>query len=122
MRWTLFAETTDPTLLLLGQILHAGTFGVAHLGAMRFLSAEAPRRLAATAQAVHAVVSGGIVMGLSLLLAGRLFEAFAGQAFLAMAGLSLAGLAVLALAARAKNGNALSNGKTGAGRPRKDVS
>lgn len=122
VRWTLFAETTDPTLLLLGQILHAGTFGAAHLGAMRFLSAEAPRRLAATAQAVHAAVSGGIVMGLSLLLAGRLFEAFAGQAFLAMAGLSLAGLAVLALAARAKNGNALSNGKTGAGRPRKDVS
>lgn len=137
VRWTLFAETTDPTLLLLGQILHAGTFGAAHLGAMRFLSAEAPHRLAATAQAVYAAVSGGIVMGLSLLLAGRLFEAFAGQAFLAMAGLSLAGLAVLALAARAKNRSkpleaawtpresrpdTLSNTETRAGRPRMDVS
>lgn len=98
LRWSLLAVSTDPAVLIAAQVLHAGTFGAAHLGAMQFLSETAPARLAATAQSVYSAVSGGIVMGLSMLLAGRLYEWGQGQAFWAMAGLCIAGLLFLALA------------------------
>jgi PPP family 3-phenylpropionic acid transporter len=84
-------------VLIAVQILHALTFGAAHLGAVHFIARHAPQGLAATAQGLYAALSGGLAMGLAILLAGRLYESFAAQAFLAMAVLSAAGLA-LALA------------------------
>ena len=40
------------------QILHAASFGAAHLGAMGFLARAVPRELAATAQGLVATASG----------------------------------------------------------------
>ena len=59
---------------------------------MHFLARAAPPGLAATAQSLYSAVSGGIAMGLAMLLAGALYAAVAGQAFLAMAALSAGGL------------------------------
>jgi len=96
LRWTVLAASTDLALLVAVQTLHALTFGAAHLGAMHFLARAAPAGLAATAQSLYSALSTGVAMGLTMLLAGALYEAAAGQAFLAMAALSTAGL-VLAL-------------------------
>jgi PPP family 3-phenylpropionic acid transporter len=52
----------------------------------------APPGLEATAQSLYSAFSGGIAMGLAMLLAGALYDAAAGQAFLAMTALSTAGL------------------------------
>ena len=92
VRWT--AMSFDPPLaVLVGlQGLHALTFGATHLGAMRFIAEAAPPAAAGTAQALHSSFAAGIVMGLSIMLSGTLYEAFAGRAFLAMAVLGLMSL------------------------------
>jgi len=99
LRWTVLAASTDLSFLIAVQALHGLTFGAAHLGAMHFVARAAPPGLTATAQSLYSAVSGGIAMGLAMLLAGALYEAAAGGAFLAMAVLSLGGL-ILALVLR----------------------
>lgn len=85
IRWPLTA--VDPPLVMLAavQLLHAFTFGAAHLGVIQLLAERVPARLTGTAQAVYATISGGIVMGLALWLAGPLYEAWDGGAYHAMA-------------------------------------
>ena len=97
VRWTVLAGTTALPALIAVQLLHALTFGAAHLGAVHFIARRAPPGLAATAQGLYAALSGGLALGLASLLAGWLYGAVAGRAFLAMAAMSAAGLA-LALA------------------------
>ncbi len=92
LRWTVLATSTDLAPLIAVQALHALTFGAAHLGAMHFIARTAPPGLEATAQSLYSAVSGGLAMGLAMLLAGALYDAAAGQAFLAMTALSTAGL------------------------------
>ena len=101
LRWSLLGLTNDLWLLILLQTLHAGTFGLAHLGAMRFIAGRAPDGHRATAQGLYAAISGGLIMGLAIMVSGGLYEHFAGQAYFAMAGISLAGAL---LAARIGNG------------------
>jgi PPP family 3-phenylpropionic acid transporter len=91
LRWTVLAATTDLGLLIAVQALHALTFGAAHLGAMHFIARAAPPGLGTTAQSLYSAVSGGVAMGLAMLLAGALYEVAGGQAFLAMTALSAIG-------------------------------
>jgi len=97
LRWaaTGFA-TTLPALVPL-QLLHAFTFGAAHLGAMHHLARRLPPAQAATAQALYATVVGGLGQGLLMLLAGGLYGAVGGSAYFAMAAVAAigAGLALL---------------------------
>lgn len=85
LRWSLTALSLDPAVLVVAQCLHALTFGAAHLGAMHFIARTAPAGLSATAQGLYAALSGGLVMGLASLLAGRLYDSASGAAFGAMA-------------------------------------
>jgi PPP family 3-phenylpropionic acid transporter len=94
VRWSLLALTTAVPLLAAGQVLHALTFGAAHLATVHFIARRAPGGLATTAQAVYAAISGGLVMGGLLLAAGWLYRELAGQAYFAMAAVSLLGLLV----------------------------
>jgi PPP family 3-phenylpropionic acid transporter len=86
VRWTVMAF--DPPLVVLFplQMLHALTFGAAHLGAIHFLAAAVPERYAATGQGLYATVASGIGMGGAYLIAGPLLHALGGPAFLFMAG------------------------------------
>lgn len=97
VRWTVLGMTTDLPALFLVQLLHAGTFGAAHFGAMHFIARAAPPGLAATAQGLYSAAAGGIGIGLALLLAGWLYGIQEGSAFLAMAGLSLGGVILAVL-------------------------
>jgi PPP family 3-phenylpropionic acid transporter len=94
LRWTALGLTTSVPLLASVQVLHAATFGCAHLGAMHFLR-SVPAGLAARAQGIYAAIAMGVVPGLMSPLTGRLYEALGGHAFLVMAALS----ALMALAA-----------------------
>ncbi|MFQ5775647.1 MAG: 3-phenylpropionate MFS transporter [Kiloniellaceae bacterium] len=101
IRWAVLGATTALPALLAVQVLHAATFGAAHLGAMHFIARAAPPGLSATAQALYSAVSGGLAMGLAMLIAGRLYADLGGGAFTAMAALSAAGgLLALVLARR----------------------
>ena len=85
----------DPPLALLVplQILHALTFGAAHLGAIHVMARSVPEGQAGTAQALYASVVGGVGMGAAMLLAGPLYAAYGGRAYWAMAVIAAVGLA-----------------------------
>ena len=102
LRWSLFAVTTDLPLLALGQLLHAGTFGLTHLAAMNMITDSAPPDRVASVQTFYSGVVGGLAMGAMMLLSGDLYEWAGGQAFFAMAVVSAAGagLALPLLASR----------------------
>lgn len=91
LRWTVLGLTTDPVWLASVQFLHAFTFAANHLGAMHFINRFAPSGLSARAQAIYASVANGIVPGLAMLAAGRLYGGYGGQAFFVMTVFSLLG-------------------------------
>jgi PPP family 3-phenylpropionic acid transporter len=97
VRWLATASATGVPVLALLQLLHALTFGAAHLGAMHHLARRLPPDQAATGLALYSAVVGGIGQGLILLLGGALFGYAGGLAYLAMAALAALG-AVIALA------------------------
>ena len=99
LRWTAMALDPPAAMLPVLQILHAGSFGAAHLGAMGFLARAVPKELAATAQGLVATASG-IVMASATGLSGLIYAATGSLAYLAMAAMALAGLACAIAAQR----------------------
>ena len=106
LRW--IGMAFDPPLLVLPflQMLHALSFGAAHLGAIGFVARHAPPAQSATAQGYLAVASGVVMAGV-LGLSGFLFEAFGSLAYVAMALTAVAGGACALIAHRAGDQAAL---------------
>ena len=96
LRWSVLAFTTALVPLALVQVLHAFTFGAAHLGAMHFIARIAAPEWAASAQGLYTALSTGLIMGAMMLAAGWLYESAGGLGFLVMAGASLGGLLLAA--------------------------
>jgi PPP family 3-phenylpropionic acid transporter len=94
VRWTVTAFATAVPTIALAQLLHAVTFGAAHLGAMHHLARTVPEEQAATGQALYAAMVGSIGPGLIMLPIGPLYAAGGGLAYLAMAALAIAGAGV----------------------------
>jgi PPP family 3-phenylpropionic acid transporter len=76
----------DPPLALLPfiQLLHAATFGAAHLGVITFIARHAPPGQSATAQGYYAVANGAAMAGATAL-SGWLYGSFGNAAYAAMA-------------------------------------
>jgi len=91
LRWGLMAF--DPALwaTALLQILHAMSFGAAHLAAIHFMTHAVPEDRAATAQGLYAAVVAGLVLGLATIACGPLYRTFAGEAYAVMAVLAIIG-------------------------------
>ena len=91
LRWGFMAF--DPPLLVTGllQILHAMSFGAAHLAAIHFLTHAVPEDRGATAQGLYAAVVAGLVMGSLTLACGPLYRMLGGEAYGVMAVLALGG-------------------------------
>lgn len=85
LRWALTAETTWLPALVPVQVLHAASFGMAHLAAMRFILATAPPGQMGTAQSLYMSLGAGLWIGAVTLLCGLLYGAVEGQGFWAMA-------------------------------------
>ncbi|MDX2104206.1 MAG: MFS transporter [Alphaproteobacteria bacterium] len=85
VRWSLFPLVTDPALLVVLQVLHAGTFGASHLAAIEVLRAASPPDRAASAATLYAAVPIAFGGGLLALGSGWLFEWAGPHAFWAMA-------------------------------------
>ncbi|EME71472.1 major facilitator superfamily permease [Paramagnetospirillum caucaseum] len=88
VRWLVLGATADLTLVALSQLLHAATFGCAHLGAIHFIARAVPQGLSARTQGVFAAIAIGLAPGLITPFSGRLYESLGGGSFLAMAALS----------------------------------
>ncbi len=104
VRWAILGATSDMAWVAASQILHAATFGCAHLGAMHFIQRAVPPSLSVRAQGVYSAIAVGLVPGLTTPLSGALYERLAGGSFLAMAGLSAASAALAWLLLRRWNG------------------
>ncbi|CUW40162.1 putative 3-phenylpropionic transporter [Magnetospirillum sp. XM-1] len=87
-RWLVLGSTVSLPLVALAQLLHAATFGCAHLGAIHFISRAVPQGLSARTQGIFAAIAVGLAPGLITPFSGRLYEILGGGSFLAMAGLS----------------------------------
>jgi PPP family 3-phenylpropionic acid transporter len=107
IRWIGMAFDTGPVGVLLLQLFHAGSFGLVHLGTMKFLSHAVPARLAATGQSLFSVMAYGLGMGVVTLSIGPLYDAVGARTYLLMAALSLVSLALTFFLARAWNGRSL---------------
>jgi len=99
LRWSILALSTDPTLLIASQLLHALTFGLTHLAAMEFITRSVSSNLSATAQGLYSASAFGLGAGLATLLAGPLYDVYAGNAFFAATWICFAGgfLALIAV-------------------------
>ncbi|GEO80776.1 MFS transporter [Pararhodospirillum oryzae] len=101
VRWSITATTTDPQVLMVTQVLHAGTFACAHLGAMHHLARTVPVAVANRAQALYSTICQGVIMGAAMSFAGPLYGALGGHAFFVDAGwCALGGGCALLLALR----------------------
>ena len=92
VRWMVMGVEPQLWIVIAMQMLHAFSFGMAHLGAMYFIGQAVPDRLAATAQGLYATMSAGVFMGAAVLISGPLYDAIAFQGYLHMA--VIAGLSV----------------------------
>lgn len=101
LRWAVTGMTDALPALMVVQLLHALTFGAAHLGAVYFIARRMAPEVSATAQSVYAAVVMGLALGLSAWVSGKLYAAHASQAYLAMA--VMAGLgAIVAYSLRSR--------------------
>jgi PPP family 3-phenylpropionic acid transporter len=93
----------DPPVyvLLWLQLLHAFSFGAAHLGALGFVARFAPPGQAATAQGYLAIALG-IAMAGAMGLSGVLYAAFGSLAYWAMVLAAIAGGVCAVVAYRAR--------------------
>ncbi len=89
LRWTILAFDPPLPWVIVAQILHGGSFALAHLGAMYFVLQAVPPRLAATAQSLYTVCAYGLAMGLATYASGPLYAAFGGEAYLLMSAMGV---------------------------------
>ncbi|PSJ46331.1 3-phenylpropionate MFS transporter [Zobellella endophytica] len=81
LRWGLMGATTELGWLVFAQLLHAGSFCLSHLGAIRFISRELDGEAVIGTQALYAAVSMGMAVALLLVLSGQLYPLLGGQTF-----------------------------------------
>ncbi len=93
VRWVVMAF--DPPLVVLVplQILHAFTYGGAHIGAIHFIHQAVPTEMQGSAQALYATIASGLAMGMATLVAGWLYGEYGGGSYWAMAVISFVALA-----------------------------
>lgn len=92
VRWTLMGITDDLWVTVMLQLLHAFTFGAAHLGAIYFIAERMPEDVSTTAQTLYALTVSGLGIGLTSYASGYLYEAFLAQAYFAMAAMGGVGM------------------------------
>ncbi len=85
LRWGLMGTTTELGWLMLAQLLHAGSFCLSHLGAMRYISRDLDGAAVFGAQALYAAFAMGLMVALLLVLSGQLYPVLGGQTFWLMA-------------------------------------
>lgn len=84
VRWTLLGASSELWVLVLGQLLHAVTFCVSHLGAIRFMTRQLPAEQMIPAQALYAALGLGMVVAALMTVCGLLFEPLGGGIFFLM--------------------------------------
>ena len=107
VRWTVLAFSPPLWVVIPIQLLHAGTFCAAHLGAMHFLVRATPPQLVGTAQSLYSAATIGIFFTIGQYVSGLLFGAFGGFGYLAMTVMSIIACGLSLLLGRLWDGGVL---------------
>jgi PPP family 3-phenylpropionic acid transporter len=107
VRWGVMAF--DPPLVVLVplQVLHALTYGAAHLGAILFITRAVPHKGMGSAQAFYATIAAGLALGIVGLISGALYERIGGEVFLVPTLVAIIGCGAGVMLWRGWNGGAL---------------
>ena len=81
VRWGVMAFDPPLAVLVPLQVLHALTYGAAHLGAILFITRAVPHMGMGSAQAFYATIAAGLMLGIVGLISGALFETLGGAVF-----------------------------------------
>lgn len=91
LRWTVMAFDPPLGVLIPLQLLHALTYGAAHLGAILFITRAVPHKGMGSAQAFYATIAAGLALGIVGLISGALYARFGGEVFFVPALVALIG-------------------------------
>jgi PPP family 3-phenylpropionic acid transporter len=97
VRWTGTAVAETVPALAVLQILHALTFGAAHLAAMQYIARAIPIDRSATAQALYGALATGMCTALAMILAGAAYDRLHAGAYFTMAAMAAAGVGLALL-------------------------
>jgi len=88
LRW--FVMGLEPPLAMMFVIsaLHAGSFGLTHLGTMHFIRESVPDNMRNSMQGLFSVLSSGILMSATMWSSGPLYGLMGGKAYFVMASYS----------------------------------
>lgn len=91
VRWGAMAFDPPLALLVPLQVMHAVTYGAAHLGAILFISRAVPHAGTGSAQAFYSTVAAGLALGIVGLISGALYQSLGGLVFLVPACVAMIG-------------------------------
>jgi MFS transporter, PPP family, 3-phenylpropionic acid transporter len=97
VRWTGTAMAETVPVLAVLQVLHALTFGAAHLAAMQYIARAIPIDRSATAQALYGALATGMCTALAMILAGAAYDRLHAGAYFTMAAMASAGVGLALL-------------------------
>lgn len=85
VRWLVIGLEPPLAIMFLVQALHAGSFGLTHLGTMHYIRQNVPDGMRNTVQGIFSALSGGILMSATMWASGPLYSMLGGHAFYLMA-------------------------------------
>ncbi len=85
VRWLLIGFEPPLAVMFAAQALHAGSFGLTHVGTMYFIRENVPDGMRNTVQGIYSALSGGILLSATMWASGPLYGLLGGHAFFVMA-------------------------------------
>ena len=100
VRWLALSASPPLWLLFPIQALHALSYTTTFFGSLRLIERLAPPEAASTAQTLNSAVSGGVLIGLTTVASGPLFDAMGAHGYWVMAVIAALGVVLAAWLAR----------------------
>ena len=94
VRWSVLGSTVALPLVIAAQLLHAITFCITHLAAVRFMTHSLRQGELIAAQTLYSALSGGVIMALLTTLVGHLYPQWGSGVFWLMALLGIPALLI----------------------------
>lgn len=91
VRWSAMAFSPPVPVLFGLQVLHAFSFAATFMAVLPLIERYSPPRAASAAQVLNSALSGGLLIGLAMIISGPLYDGFGARGYLAMAGIALLG-------------------------------
>lgn len=89
IRWLLIGVEPPLPVLFAVQALHAGSFGLTHVGTMYFIRENVPDGMRNSVQGIYSALSGGVLLSATMWASGPLYGLLGGSAFFVMAACSV---------------------------------